>query len=675
MKDKTAAAWFIVILILIIAGQWIIGRAVIESPGGVSPWPAVFLLIAAAMGLQLATEVRPDDPPQAESAADTDTDPGRPGPYVLHAFPPLPADRRGATFILIFLLLGFVLWRVPAMALDANYWPVFLAWLAAILLFLAAVRQPGEGGLSRQWLRSRRGLLLGIGALAMLALLLRAWRIGDIPFTLNGDEASQGLDALKFSAGEWRNPFTTGWLGVPTMSFIYNSISLAWLGPTVAGLRLPWALVGAATVIATFLLVRQLFHTGLAALTAFFVAVYHYHIHFSRLGSNQIADPFFMALALLFLYRGLDRGRRLDWALSGVITGLALYFYAGARLTPLVLAAVLGYLFLIAPRKFWAEHRGGVAVLAVAALITAAPMLQYAARFPNDFNARVNEVGIIQSGWLETEVANGRPMTAVLFDQFQRAALAFNSWPDRTVWYGLTEPLLDPLFGAIFLMGLIYGLAQLLSPRVGARLAPMVAWWWGGMILGGMLTESPPSSQRLIGLSVPTMFFVAYVLWDLAALGRRAWPGFPRRVALGGMALLFAFISLTTYFVEFTPQRIYGGANAELATTIAPQLNALKGDHSFFMVGPPFMYWGFATLPFLVPDAAAQDIEQPLTDPRAEGFAPSGRGLVYIVHPTRAAELALLRTAFPNGEERVVLSGGVDGRVLGTLYIVPPGIH
>lgn len=691
MKDKKAAAWFIAILIIILVGQWYIGRAVIESPGGVSPWPAVFLLAAGAMGLLLANEPRADEDAMAEPTADDDAAASNESPavppalpahvYALQALPVLPAGWRTKSLLLVALLIAFVLWRIPLMTRDANYWPVFLAWLAAILLFLAAVRQPDEDGVAgsrlraREWLRAHRGLLLGVGALAALALVLRVWRIGDIPFTLSGDEASQGLDALKFSAGEWRNPFTTGWLGVPTMSFIYNSLSLALTGPTIAGLRLPWALVGAATVVATFLLVRQLFHTGLAALTAFLVAVYHFHIHFSRLGSNQIADPFFMALALLFLYRGLDRGRRLDWALSGVVTGLAMYVYAGARLTPLVLAAVLGYLFLIAPRKFRAEHGGGVAALVAAALITAAPMLQYAARFPDDFNARVNEVGIIQSGWLANEAANGRPMATALFDQFQRAALAFNTYPDRTVWYGLPGPLLDPLFGAIFLMGMLYALAQLLNPRQGARVVPMVAWWWGGMILGGMLTEAPPSSQRLITLSVPAMFFVAYVLWDLVALGGRAWPGFPRRAVLGGMALLFAFISLTTYFVEFTPQRIYGGANAELATTIAPELNALKADHSFFMLAPPHMYWGFATLPYLVPDATAQDVEEPLTDPRAQGFAPSGRGLVYIIHPTRAAELDLLRAAFPDGEERPVVSGGADGRVLGTLYVVPPGVH
>ena len=676
MKDKIAAAWLITILIIILIGQWYIGRAFLTDPGGPAPWAAVFLMAAGALGLFLARE------PAAEETAQPDPDiPLGAAPAVPRAAPAfngLPSSPTNWRMIALFLtvvLTTFVLWRIPALTRADNFWPVFLAWLAAILLFLAAVRQPGEGHLSREWFRSRRRLLLGMGALLLLAFVLRAWRIGDIPFTLGGDEASQGLEALGFSAGEWRNPFTTGWLGVPTMSFIYNSLSLALTGPTVAGLRLPWVLVGAATVLITFLLVRQLFNTGLAALTAFLVAVFHYHIHFSRLGSNQIADPFFISLALLFLYRGLDRHRRLDWALSGVVTGLALYFYAGARLTPLVLAAVLGYLFLLSPRKFWDEHRAGVMVLATAALITAAPMLQYAARFPNDFNARINEVGIIQSGWLENEVTVvGRPLATVLFDQFQRAALMFNYYPDRTVWYGLAEPMLDPLFGAIFLMGLIYGLLRLFTPAHGARIAPMVAWWWGGMILGGMLTESPPSSQRLITLAVPTMFFVAYVLWDIVGLARQAWPGVSRAAALAVAAVLFAFISLTTYFAEYTPQRLYGGPNAELATAIAPQLNELKGDHTFFMAAPPFMYWGFATLPFLVPGAAAQDIEEPLVDPRAQGYAPDGRGLVYIVHPARAGEMDVLRSAFPGGEERIIESGA-GGRYLGSLYIVPPGTH
>jgi hypothetical protein len=194
------------------------------------------------------------------------------------------------------------------------------------------------------------------------------------------------------------------------------------------------------------------------------------------------------------------------------------------------------------------------------------------------------------------------------------------------------------------------------------------------MMLGGMLTENPPSSQRLITLAVPTMFFTAYVLWDMVELARKAWPRLSRAAVLAPAAALFAFISLTTYFADYTPQRIYGGPNAELATTVAPRLNELKEDHALFMIAPPAMYWGFATLPYLVPGAEALDVTEPLTDPRAQGFAPSGRGLAFIVHSTRSAELEVLRAAFPAGVE-TTLSSEAGGRMLGTLYTVAPDDH
>ncbi|NIV32591.1 MAG: hypothetical protein GWN58_25055, partial [Anaerolineae bacterium] len=44
-----------------------------------------------------------------------------------------------------------------------------------------------------------------------------------------------------------------------------------------------------------------------------------------------------------------------------------------------------------------------VALLVVAYLTVAGPMLSYAQSHPNEWNARLNQVGIIQSGWLERE--------------------------------------------------------------------------------------------------------------------------------------------------------------------------------------------------------------------------------------------------------------------------------
>jgi hypothetical protein len=418
--------------------------------------------------------------------------------------------------------------------------------------------------------------------------------------------------------------------------------------------------------------VKQLKETKLALLTAALVATYHYHIHFSRLGSNQVADPLFMTLALLFLYRALDSGRQLDWVLLGAISGLAFYFYAGARLTPVVVFSILAYVFIREPRYFVQKHSSGIVTALGAFLIVAAPMIQYAIRFPGNFNARLNQVGIIQSGWLAREVGiRGESTAAILFDQFRRAALAFNYYSDRTVWYGLRQPLLDPLFGGLFLLGLGYGTLRLLGREADQRLAPMVAWWWGGMILGGMLTESPPSSQRLITLAIPVCFFIALALWEVAHLASRAIEGLSVNALLGTGVLLFSLISLTTYFLAFTPQRLYGGTHAELATEIAPFLDELKQDHHFYFVGAPWMYWGFATLPYLVPNAEAKDIPDQMTSPVSPTLAAPGKGVVFILIPERLNELEMVRQTFPEGKRHDFYST-VDSRLIATLYIVSP---
>jgi 4-amino-4-deoxy-L-arabinose transferase-like glycosyltransferase len=550
-----------------------------------------------------------------------------------------------------------------------SYNNVVLAWILAILLYLIAATSGFR--FSPDWrARWRSGRRLGIPLLIIVsvALLVRAWRLGTIPFVLGGDEGSQGLEAIRVIEGKITNPFVTGWLGVPTMSFYFNSITVRLFGRTVEALRLPWALVGSTTVLIAFFLVRRLKGTPVALATAVMLATYHYHIHFSRLGSNQIADPFFMSLALLFLYRALDRKQSMDWALTGILSGLAMYFYAGGRLTPLIVTAVLGYVFIRDPRGFWPRHGSGILVALGGFLIVGGPMIQYAFRFPDDFNARLNQVGIFQSGWIDREVVvRGQSAGAILFDQFRRAALAFNFYPDRTVWYGLRQPLLSPFFGAVFLLGLVYASLRLVGRSADERLAPMVAWWWGGMIFGGMLTESPPSSQRLITLSVPVCFLIALALWEMMGLAGKGMVGFPGRALVGFLVSLFAVSSLVTYFLEYSPQRLYGGSNAELATEIAPVLREMSADHHFYFVGAPWMYWGFATLPYLVPGASAIDILDPVTELSLQALPQAGA--VYIFIPPRIGELAMVRTLFPGGEQQEFYSP-VDGRLMVTLYEV-----
>jgi len=239
------------------------------------------------------------------------------------------------------------------------------------------------------------------------------------------------------------------------------------------------------------------------------------------------------------------------------------------------------------------------------------------------------------------------------------------------VWYGLREPLLDPLFGSLFLLGLGYGTLKLLGRRADVRLAPLVTWWWGGMILGGMLTESPPSSQRLITLAVPVCFFIALALWEIVALAGKGVRGVPGRAILVIMVALFALSSLSTYFLEYTPQRIYGGPYAELATEIAPTLREMRPDHRFYFVGAPWMYWGIATIPYLVPNADAVDVTGSIEEAISSALESVEKKAVFIFIPQRMAELAPVRESFPEGRRSDFYSP-VDGRVMVTLYEAVP---
>lgn len=568
----------------------------------------------------------------------------------------------------------FLLEQLRTLPLDVNFAGATFIWVLAGALFVLAVAPPRprpRHDLGAWWRKHGRIALLLI-ALTLAALILRVWDLGTIPFVLNGDEASFGMEALKVIRGEIGNPFTAGHLSQPTLSFFYDSLGIRLFGSTIAGIRLSWAFLGAITIPITFWLVSRLQGPRLGFVTAGLLTAYHFHIHYSRLNLNNIADPFWGALALLFLYRALDRRSPLDWALAGFANAGALYFYQGARLTLVVTAAVIGYLILHERLRFWYAHRQGLLIGVGAFLLAAAPMLQLAILAPDIFNARLNQATVLAPGWLQSEmIVTGKSVVALLFDQFQHAALAFNFFSDRSAFYGLEQPLLDPIFGVLFLLGIGYGTLRIFMPGADRRLAPMVAWWWGGIILGGMLTFSPPSSQRLITLAVPTCFFVAFGLWQLVRRASQAIAGVPRNAVLAAMVLLFSVLSLKLYFVDFTPLQISGSAVAEFATELAPVLSRLSPQYHIYFFGAPFMYSGFPTLPFLVPNADAQDVFDPITTPPPMTWIPPGRGAVFIFVPARAGEMALVQQTFPNGTVQE-FRGAQPGEVLGTMYEVSP---
>jgi 4-amino-4-deoxy-L-arabinose transferase-like glycosyltransferase len=584
---------------------------------------------------------------------------------------------------------------------PAAYTLSVLLWLASLLLLFAAfipfahmlrttrhtLRNPKHAIRTVQHTIRRDPRLLSdlalVSGLILLGLVLRLWDLGHIPANLSGDEGTQGLWAVDVLRGRLRNPFATGWFTVPTMSFFAQAASLRLFGDNVAGLRTLSALIGTTTLLFTYLLARRSLGRRVALFALAALTFNHYHIHFSRLGSNQIADPFFMALSLWLLTEALRRaenrpGASSLWFLAaGLAIGLSWYGYFGSRVIVLVVAAYLG-LQSILERGFLRRHARGVILMALMAVMAASPLLLYYLRFPDNLSARFNQVNFFR--WLENELS--RPDHASTFElivrQVWRSISAFNYTLDPTFWYRAQIPLLDFVSGILFLLGMVAALSQWRKPAVR-----LILLWFGlALTFGWILTENPPSSMRMVIIAPAVALLVALGLDRLLMVARWATGGHQVQWEQFGYVVLAltAVLNVYYYFIVYTPTRVYGNPTAETGTVMARYLNerwvelhpsaaeiSVEGDTQPFVYfyGPPFMYYDFGTIQFIarhVPGVSVPPLDQ---DPNFRTRV--SRPTIFVVLRERLDELETILNRHPNGRLSEFQSSA-DGRLMFVVY-------
>jgi len=588
------------------------------------------------------------------------------------------------------LLLALIAQRLVNPAAAQRPLLALLTWLLAIGLAAYAL-WPATHSPVR--LRAARFTLAAAGTLFAGALLARLVNLGGHPFILNGSEANLGLDALSVLSGALRSPFSTGWLTNPTLPLYLLALPLRLLGPSTLAIRLVSPFIGALTVVAVYLLGQRLWGRAVGLTAAVLLAGSHVHLHYSRLGLTNGWDALLTLLALGLLglawQRPPDAGSRLRWLAAGLAIGLNAYLFTSSRLLPLMLLALLAWALLFDRRRLatWLGGGGGRHLLAAAllALVVALPQLLYYQANPGVFMERANALGILpgQSDWLSQEAARaGRSELDLLSQQFWRAALAFNATLDASPAYGPPAPLLNSVTGVLFVVGLLLALARLGQPRH----ALLLAWVLVTVIFGGALLENPPNSQRLI-IAVPAVCLLAALA--LVEVGRALlaqWPP-PQTGRLGGDArawltalcvagaLLLAVADLFFYFGPYRAQHRFGDRNTEAAFVLAGYLNDLDGAWTAYFYGPPSMYVGFPTIPFLARDfrAGSNLFDAPPPGDSAGGAPPPPEtpNQVHILLPERAGELSALQERWGNG--RVHTISGYYADPLLIVYELGPG--
>ncbi|MGH7805763.1 MAG: hypothetical protein ACREQJ_15550, partial [Candidatus Binatia bacterium] len=137
---------------------------------------------------------------------------------------------------------------------PASHWPIFAAWIVALVAYAAAFVSRAE---RRARPKAAAGLALAV--IVAVGFALRATSLESIPWSLGGDEASQGLEARRFLTGGRADVLGLGWFRMPNLSFLWPALWMLLVGDDTTGLRLGWAVIGTASLPGFYLLAARLF--------------------------------------------------------------------------------------------------------------------------------------------------------------------------------------------------------------------------------------------------------------------------------------------------------------------------------------------------------------------------------------------------------------------------------
>lgn len=554
----------------------------------------------------------------------------------------------GWQMVLLYLAPGLaILARLAAGdALQASYPRLAtLCWLFAITAVVVGAYQPEPAPAHRPRGRAWWAELLLVAVLTFIALQLRLIGLEQWPTTLAGDEGSAGLAAVEFVQGQSDNLFTTGWFSFPSFYFAVQALGIQLWGQTIAGLRITAAVAGGLTIPAVYWLGRQTFGrmTGLGA--AVLLAGSHFHIHFSRIGLNNIWDGLFIALILSTLWQGWQTGRRSWFLWCGFLLGLSQYFYVSARVFPLLVlvwALWAGWV----ERDRWRRNLPSLSLAALLALVIYLPLALYFVAHPDIFQAPLQRVTIFE-WWLDNEATRlGVSPVWVVLNQIRLSLLGLTHEALR-MWYTPEMPLLRWPASWLFWLGVFLLLLrrELRGLLLGLPLATAV--------LLGAFSQDTPAAQRFVVVSVLAVLITAVPLGLLVDWVKQKGETWRRSATAVGLAIVLfvAMADVQFYFGELYTFYTLGGPNTAVATAVGQYLRQQTNPaQDVYFVGHPRMrYDSHATIPYLAPQMHGRDLNDPLREAPVWHLRQDS---IFIFLPERQAELAFVQEAFPHGRVR-----------------------
>jgi 4-amino-4-deoxy-L-arabinose transferase-like glycosyltransferase len=510
--------------------------------------------------------------------------------------------------------------------------PATAAWAASLLLALVGIglmqrRQSDaltdETGVQPSaWYRRLPYLELSLVALlALVAIFFRIYRLTTMPPGIFIDQTNGALDALAVLEGRQASPFGTSWYEIPTMYVYFMLGMFKLLGTTWVALVLASVVPAVLTVLAVYPLARTLFGVPSALAAMAFMAFNRWHINMSRWGWIEVSTPLFQALCVLFLVRAARNRRLLDFALAGLFLGLGMYSYLAIRMAVVAVALYVLYRLLV-QRGFW-RAGVGLALMALLYLMAFSPLAVHYSRNPFTFLNRSQQVSIFND---VKQAGSYQP----LWENLRRHAEMFTVRGDTNPRHNLPgAPMVDPVTGALLLIGFGYGLWRIFDHRYGLLLI-----WIPVTLAGGVLSSliEGPQAFRTIGV-VPAVAILAgdmlarswVVLrsaldrgWTrasnhlpaaspLAPWSRWAW------LTLLAPAALLAFAAYANYTVFFDRQAhddTVWQAFSPVETAVAREVQSKLSTHTLYLAPRLFYFSPLIFLTYRAPSEGGGGLSQ-----------------------------------------------------------------
>lgn len=285
---------------------------------------------------------------------------------------------------------------------------------------------------------------LQLGVVVALAAAPRFINLAAAPQGIFHDEAWSAAKALDILSGmapaQIYFPENNG---MDALHVYLIALLFRFTGPLALGSRYISALMGTLTVLATYWLAWELPADDRKRHTAAIIAALIYSILFAAVSTARSGwhSPSFALLAVVCL-TALARGRRVNrkqwFILAGAAAGLAQYTYPSARLLPVWLI-VIALMDLVLQRDRRREVFIQYALAAVAAVIVFLPLGLYFAQNPQWLVERAQQTS--------SAIDLGQNIVKTIVGFVVRgSAENLHNLPGR--------PLLDPVLGAFFLIGL-----------------------------------------------------------------------------------------------------------------------------------------------------------------------------------------------------------------------------